>query len=105
MLAYSVAQRTNEIGVRLAVGAQPSQVRALILKESTWLAVAGIAVGAITAFGLCRLVRSMLYGIRPDDPATLVAGILILLSVAVAASWIPARRAARLDPMEALRHE
>jgi ABC-type antimicrobial peptide transport system permease subunit len=100
-----VAQRTNEIGVRLAVGAQPWQVRALILRESTWLAVARIAAGAVAAFGLSRLVRSMLYGIRPDDPATMVAGILILLSVAVAASWIPARRAARLDPMEALRHE
>ncbi len=105
VLAYSVAQRTNEIGVRLAVGAQPWQVRALVLKESTWLAGAGIAVGAVAAFGLCRLVRSMLYGIRPDDPVTMIGGIFILLSVALAASWIPARRAARLDPMEALRHE
>jgi predicted permease len=105
IMAYSVAQRTNEIGVRLAVGAQPWQVRALILKESTWLTVAGIAAGTAAALGLCRLVKSMLYGIRPDDPATVVAGILILLGIALAASWIPARRAAAVQPIEALRHE
>jgi predicted permease len=105
IMAYSVSQRTNEIGVRLAVGAQPWQVRTLILRESTWLTVAGIAAGTIAALLLCRLVKSMLYGIRPDDPATVTAGILVLLAVALAASWIPARRAAALDPMEALRHE
>jgi predicted permease len=105
IMAYSVAQRTNEIGVRLAVGAQPWQVRTLILRESTWLTAAGIAAGTIAALVLCRLVKSMLYGIRPDDPATVIAGILVLLAVALGASWIPARRAAALDPMEALRHE
>ena len=105
IMAYSVAQRTNEIGVRLAVGAQPWQVRALILKESTWLTVAGIAAGTAAALGLCRLVKAMLYGIRPDDPATVAGGIFILLAVALAASWIPARRAAAVQPIEALRHE
>lgn len=105
IMAYSVTQRTNEIGVRLAVGAQPWQVRALILRESTWLAVVGIVCGAAAALTLCRLVKSMLYGIRPDDPMTVAGGIVILLLVALAASWIPARRAAALDPMEALRHE
>lgn len=105
IMAYSVTQRTNEIGVRLAVGAQPWQVRALLLKESAWLAAAGITAGAIAALVLCRLVKTMLYGIRPDDPATVAGGILTLLTVALAASWIPARRAAALDPMEALRHE
>ena len=94
IMAYSVAQRTNEIGVRLAVGAQPWQVRTMILKESTWLTAAGIAAGTIAALVLCRLVKSMLYGIRPDDPATIAGGILILLAVALASSWIPARRAA-----------
>ncbi len=105
IMAYSVAQRTNEIGVRLAVGAQPSQVRTMILKESTWLTIAGIAAGTVAALGLCRLVKSMLYGIRPDDPATIAAGVLILLGVALAASWIPAQRAAAVQPIEALRHE
>jgi predicted permease len=105
IMAYSVAQRTNEIGVRLAVGAQPWQVRTLILKESTWLTAVGIVAGTVTALALCRLVKSMLFGIRPDDPATVVAGILILLGIALAASWIPARRAAAVQPIDALRHE
>jgi ABC-type antimicrobial peptide transport system permease subunit len=104
-MAYSVANRRNEIGIRLALGAQPAQVRRMILRESTWLTVAGIAVGVGAALGLTRLVKSMLYGIQPNDPATILSGVLILLAVALAASWIPARRAAGVQPMEALRHE
>jgi ABC-type antimicrobial peptide transport system permease subunit len=105
IMAYSVANRRNEIGIRLALGAQPGQIRGMILRESTWLAVAGIVVGVGAALLLTRLVKSMLYGIQPYDPATLTAGILVLLAVALAASWIPARRAAGVQPMEALRHE
>jgi predicted permease len=105
IMAYSVASRRNEIGIRLALGAQPRQVRGMILRESTWLAVAGIVVGAGAALGLTRLVKSMLYGIQPNDPLTMAGGVLILLAVALAASWIPARRAAGVQPMEALRHE
>jgi predicted permease len=105
IMAYSVANRRNEIGIRLALGAQPGQVRGMILRESTWLAIAGIVVGVGAALGLTRLVKSMLYGIQPDDPLTMVGGVLILLAVALAASWIPARRAAGVQPMEALRHE
>jgi predicted permease len=105
IMAYSVASRKNEIGIRLALGAQPGQVRGLILRESSWLAAAGIVVGAAAALGLTRLVKSMLYGIQPWDPSTLTGGVLILFMVALAASWIPARRAARLQPMDALRHE
>ncbi len=105
IMAYSVANRRNEIGIRLALGAQPGQVRGMILRESTWLAVAGIAVGVGAALPLTRLVKSMLYGIQPYDPTTLAAGILILLTVALVASWIPARRAAGVQPMEAVRHE
>jgi predicted permease len=105
IMAYSVAQRTNEIGIRLAVGALPGQVRAMILRESAWLAAIGIVTGTVTALLLSRMVKSMLYGIHPDDPGTVVAGVLILLTVALAASWIPARRAAWVQPMEALRHE
>jgi ABC-type antimicrobial peptide transport system permease subunit len=105
IMAYSVANRGNEIGIRLALGAQPGQVRAMILRESTWLTAAGITVGLSAALCLTRLVKSMLYGIQPYDPTTLAAGVLILLAVALAASWIPARRAARVQPMEALRHE
>ena len=105
VMAYSVANRTNEIGIRLALGAQPRQVRGMILRESTWLAIAGIVVGVGAALGLTRLVKSMLYGIQPWDPATIIGGGLVLLAVALAASWIPARRAAGVQPMEALRHE
>jgi ABC-type antimicrobial peptide transport system permease subunit len=104
-MAYSVANRRNEIGIRMALGAQPGQVRGMILRESTWLAGAGIVVGVAAALVLTRLVKSMLYGIEPYDPATMGGGVLILLMVALAASWIPARRAARVQPMEALRHE
>ena len=105
IMAYSVANRRNEIGIRLALGAQPGQVRGMILRESTWLTVAGIAVGVGAALSVTRLVKSMLYGIQPNDPATICCGVLLLLAVALAASWIPARRAARVQPMEALRHE
>jgi predicted permease len=105
IMAYSVANRKNEIGIRMALGAQPRQVRGMILRESTWLAVAGIVVGGGAALLLTRLVKSMLYGIQPYDPATMAGGVLTLLAVALAASWIPARRAARVQPMEALRHE
>jgi ABC-type antimicrobial peptide transport system permease subunit len=105
IMAYSVANRTNEIGIRLALGAQPGQVRGMILRESGWLASVGVVVGVGGALALTRLVKSMLYGVQPWDPATLVAGGLLLLAVALAASWIPARRAAGVQPMDALRHE
>jgi ABC-type antimicrobial peptide transport system permease subunit len=77
----------------------------MILRESSWLAIAGIVVGVSAALLLTRLVKSMLYGIQPYDPLTLSAGVLLLLAVALAASWIPARRAAGVQPMDALRHE
>ena len=105
IMAYSVAQRTSEIGIRLALGAQPGQVRSMILRESTWLTVVGVVVGVGAALGLTRLVKSMLYGVTPNDPTTLWRGSRLLLAVAVAATWIPARRAAGVQPMEALRHE
>ncbi len=105
IMAYSVANRRNEIGIRLALGALPSQVRTMILRESTWLTAAGIVAGLAAALALTRLVKSMLFGIEPHDPATLIGGVMILLLVALAASWIPARRAAGVQPMEALRHE
>jgi predicted permease len=105
IIAYSVANRKNEIGIRLALGAQPAQVRGMILRESTWLAASGIVVGVGAALGFTHFIKSMLYGVAPYDAATVVGGALILLAVALAASWIPARRAARVQPMEALRHE
>lgn len=105
VMACSVANRRNEIGIRMALGAQPRQVRGMILRESCWPTVAGIGAGAGAALALTKLVKSMLYGITPNDPATFSAGLLLLLAVAMAASWIPAQRAAKVQPMEALRHE
>jgi hypothetical protein len=105
IMAYSVASRTSEIGIRLALGAQPANVRRMILRESGWLAVVGAVAGVAAALVLSRLVKSMLYGVEPYDLLSLVVGVAVLLVVALAASWIPARRAARLQPMEALRHE
>lgn len=105
IMAYSVASRRNEIGIRLALGAQPGQVRSMILRESTWLAAAGIVVGMAASLELTRMVQSMLYGIQADDPITMSAGVGLLLVVALTATWIPARRAAGVQPMEALRHE
>jgi predicted permease len=105
IMAYSVAQRTNEIGIRLALGARPAQVRGMVLRESAWLALAGLAAGMAAALALARVVESMLFGIRSWDPVTLGGSALLLLAVVFAASWIPARRAAGVEPVEALRHE
>jgi predicted permease len=105
IMAYSVANRRNEIGIRMALGAQPGQVSRMILSESAWLAAVGVAAGVLVALPLTRLVKSMLYGIEPWDPGTLAGGVLMLMVVALAAGWIPARRAARVQPMDALRHE
>ena len=105
IMAYNVACRTNEIGVRMALGARTRQVLFMILRESSWLAILGIIGGLIAAVALTRFVGSMLYGLKPADPATLIAATLILLTVAVAAAYGPARRASRIDPMQALRHE
>ena len=105
VMAYSVAQRTKEIGIRLALGAQRTQVRGMILGESIWLAAAGIFAGLAGAALLTRLVQSMLYSVSPYDVTTFSAGGVLILGVALAASWIPARRAAGVEPMRALRHE
>ena len=105
IMAYSVAQRKNEIGIRLALGAQRRQMRAMVLRESTLLALAGVVAGIAVALMLTRSVSSMLYGVPPDDPLTVSAGALLLLGIALLASWIPAARAASVEPIEALRHE
>lgn len=105
IMAYSVAQRTNEIGIRLALGALPRQVLGMILREATWISLGGVAAGLIAALLLARLVKSMLYGLQPADPVSLISGATLLIAVGLAASWLPARRAASVQPVEALRHE
>jgi predicted permease len=104
-MAYSVARRTSEIGIRIAMGAQSRQVLTMILRETGLLAVIGVVAGLIAAAGLTRYVESMLYGLKPTDPLTLCGAVVVLLVVALMAGWWPARKASRLDPMVALRHE
>jgi predicted permease len=105
IMAYSVSQRTNEIGIRVALGARPGRVLRMVLGEASSMAVLGVAAGVAGALGLSRLIASMLYGLKSYDPVTFTASAALLLCVGLAASWIPARRAARVDPMRALRHE
>jgi predicted permease len=105
IMAYTVSQRTNEIGIRLALGAAREHVRAMVLRETVWLASAGVAVGLALTMALTHLIASMLYGLKPYDPATLGGSVLVLLLVAVLAGFIPAHRASRVDPIEALRNE
>jgi predicted permease len=103
--AYSVSQRTNEIGIRMALGAEPGRVLRMVLREASWMAILGVVAGLAGAVALGRVIGSMLYGLKPWDPATLAGSALLLLAVALAAGWVPARRAAGVDPMQALRHE
>jgi len=105
LLAYNVARRTSEIGVRMAIGARPPDVARPILREAALLTVIGVATGVPVALGLARLVRAVLYGVQPHDLTILIGAVMLLMSTAALAAWIPARRAAKVDPMVALRHE
>ena len=105
IMAYTVAQRTNEIGIRLALGAKRQQVRGMVLREAGWLALIGVVSGLAVALALGKVVKSMLYGLQPADPASLVGAAGVLIAVALVAGWLPAARAAGVEPMEALRHD
>ena len=105
VIAYSVTQRTREIGVRMALGAQRGAVYQLILKEAGWLAGLGIAAGLVGSIGAATLIRGLLFGVQAWDATTLVSVSVVLATAAMLASYIPARRAARVDPMVALRYE
>jgi ABC-type antimicrobial peptide transport system permease subunit len=105
VIAYSVSQRTREIGVRMALGAQRSSVYGMVLKEAGWLTAAGIAGGLVASVAAGTLMRSLLFGTQAWDPLTLLAVAVVLAGSALLASYIPARRAASVNPVDALRAE
>lgn len=105
LMHYFVAQRTHEIGVRMALGARHGNVLSLVVRQGILVASVGIGVGSILALGFTALLSKLLYGVTPTDPLTLVTTPLVLLVVAILACWLPARRAARIDPMLALRQD
>ena len=105
LMAYNVARRTSEIAIRMALGATRGNVAGPILREALVLAAFGLAMGVPAALALTRFIKSQLYGVQPNDPLTLIVVGVLLIAVAVLAAWIPARRATRVNPMEALRSE
>ena len=105
VLGYAVAQRQREIGVRMALGAQRRDVLGLVVGHGMRLALLGVGLGLIGALALTHLMNNLLFEIRPFDPLTFVAVTVILPGVALFSCWLPARRAARVDPMVALRYE
>jgi putative ABC transport system permease protein len=105
VISYSVSRRTQELGIRIALGATPGAILRMVLREGGKLAAAGLVVGIVAALILTRFLRSLLFDIKPTDPLTFVAVAILLAIVALAACWIPARRAMRVDPMVALRYE
>jgi predicted permease len=105
LLSYAVARRTNEMGIRLALGAQPGTVRRMVLGEGMQLVAIGLAVGLVGAWGVTRLLNDLLYGLSPTDPLTIATATAVLAMVAAVAAYWPARRASRVDPLSALREE
>jgi putative ABC transport system permease protein len=105
VVSYAVSRRTHEIGIRMALGAERGDVTKLVQAEGVRLILLGILVGVVTALGVARTMSSMLYGIRPTDPVAFAGGCLIVIAISLLASYIPARRATKVDPMVALRYE
>ena len=104
-MAYAVAQRTAELGLRIALGADPAKIGRMVLRDGLLLIAAGIAIGLPLSMAAGRISSSLLYGIRPGDPLAFVLTVAVLLVIGMVSAFVPARRAASIEPVEALRHE
>jgi putative ABC transport system permease protein len=105
VMSYGVSRRTSEIGIRMALGAQPSRIRRMVVREALILTAGGVVAGIAGALLLSRPLTSLLFGLAPSDPLTIWAVVIVMLLTGLAASYFPGRRAAGLDPTVALRHE
>jgi ABC-type antimicrobial peptide transport system permease subunit len=105
VMSYAVSRRTHEIGIRLALGARVSKVRLLVIRQGMLLTLIALVLGLAGAFAVTKLFTSVLYGVRPHDPAIFALATLFLAMVALVACWVPSRRAANVDPLTALRYE
>jgi putative ABC transport system permease protein len=105
VISYSVARRSTEIGIRIAMGADPARILRMVLRQGIVLGVAGVAIGVASAVWLTRFLKTLLYGIQPLDAPTFVTTVALLFALTLMATWIPAQRATRVDPAVALRDE
>jgi ABC-type antimicrobial peptide transport system permease subunit len=105
VLSYGIARRTREFGIRIAIGAEGGSILRMVLREAGWVLASGIAAGLAVAWWLGRIVSNLLYGVQPDDPRSIAIAVGVLAAAGTLAAWIPARRASRTDPIQALRYE
>ncbi|HXN53642.1 MAG TPA: FtsX-like permease family protein [Candidatus Acidoferrum sp.] len=105
VVSYAAAQRTHEIGIRMALGAEPRDILKIVLRQSVAIVALVLAIGLLAAFGGTRAIANLIVGIKPTDPVTFVTVIVLLSAIAMVACWIPARRATRVSPLTALRYE